>query len=518
MKNIITIIVLLILSNAVNAQDKYWVYLTDKKDCTFNPYEYFDAKAIERRIKNNLPLCDSSDFPLNQNYINQISELCENVDFQSRWFNCVYVSAFENQIMHIQALSFVKSIEQINTFTYPAEYITTTTPDIDDLLERQTKRMQGDLFQANNIDGKGIRIAIFDGGFPSVNTSPVFEHIRNENRIIKTYDFTKKKEFVYYSIAHGTMVMSCIGGILNGQKMGLATGAEFMLAKTEVNSEPFSEEKNWLAAVEWADKNGADIINSSLGYTYQRYFVKDMNGKTSLVSRAANLAARKGILVINSNGNEADSKWKYLGTPADADSVLSIGGIDPYSDYHISFSSFGPTADKRMKPNVCAFGKAAVAGKSKITTASGTSFSSPLVAGFAACAWQTNKDLTNMELYNEIQKSGDLYPYYDYAHGFGVPQASYFINHENTEPAQTFEIIEDKNSIKVIIPDSLAFISSPPAYLYYHIENNKGYLDKYAVISVYSKNVLELKKQNFKNGDIIRFHYRGFTRQLTINN
>ncbi|HBF88195.1 MAG TPA: peptidase S8 [Bacteroidales bacterium] len=516
MKN--SLILLLFLSNFVNAQDRYWVYLTDKKDVTFNPYEYFDPKAIDRRIKTSVSLYDSTDFPLNQAYVHKISELTETVEFESRWFNSVFVSASENQIEEIKRLSFVKDVQSVLFSTYPADYITETTEDIQELLIKQTERMQGSFFSEKNIDGKGVRIAIFDGGFPAVNTSPVFEHIRNENRILKTFDFTKNKEFVYYSIAHGTMVMSCIGGILDGKKMGLATGAEFLLAKTEINSEPFSEEKNWLAAVEWADKNGVDVINSSLGYTYHRYFVKDMDGKTSLVARAANLAARKGILVVNSNGNEADSKWKYLGTPADADSVLSIGGIDPHSDYHISFSSFGPTADKRMKPNVCAFGTAAVAGKNQITKADGTSFSSPLVAGFAACAWQTNRDLTNMELFNEIQKSGDLYPYYDYAHGFGVPQAGYFVNTTMLEKIPTFEIFEDNNLLKIIIPDSLAFISDPPSYLYYHIENNEGYLDKYAVISVYSSNAFELDKSLFNENIKLRFHYRGYTKEVIINN
>ena len=170
--------------------------------------------------------------------------------------------------------------------------------------------------------------------------------------------------------------------------MGLATGANFLLAITEVSSEPFSEEENWLAAVEWAYKNGADIISSSLGYTNNRYFTKDMDGKKSFVVKAASLAARKGMLVINAAGNDGDSEWKVISTPADADSILTIGGVSPETNLHINFSSYGPTADGRMKPNVSAFGEAVVANtKGNVEIAFGTSFATPLVAGFAACAW-----------------------------------------------------------------------------------------------------------------------------------
>lgn len=294
--------------------------------------------------------------------------------------------------------------------------------------------------------------------------------------------------------------------------MGLAPGAEFLLARTEIATEPFSEEENWLAAVEWADKNGADIINSSLGYTFHRYFPENMDGKTSLVARAANLAAAKGILVVNAMGNEGSSKWKTLGTPADADSVLSIGGYDPDSDYHISFSSYGPTTDKRMKPNVSAFGHVIAAGKSGLKTVDGTSFSSPLVAGFAACAWQSNRGLNNMQLFKEIEKSGDLYPYFDYAHGYGVPQANYFVTKENKEATATFEIVQDGSSIKVkVIEAFLPVGDKEKTYLYYHIENAKGVIDKYVVIKVYQSEVQEIKASDLMHNEKLVVHYKGYT-------
>ncbi|OPZ98138.1 MAG: Serine protease AprX [Bacteroidetes bacterium ADurb.Bin408] len=390
-------------------------------------------------------------------------------------------------------------------------------PD-EELLKKQLTRMQGQQFADNNINGKGVRIAVFDAGFPGVDKHEAFKHLRDGKKILKTWDFVKNREFVYAYSSHGTSTLSCITGIYKGIPIGLATESEFLLARTEMsNREPLSEEENWLAAAEWADKNGADIISSSLGYTYHRYFTKDMDGKKSLVTRAANMAASKGMLVINSAGNEGNTKWKFIGAPADADSVLSIGGIAPESNYRISFSSYGPTADKRMKPNVCAFGTAFVAGKVGFTTASGTSFSCPLISGFAACAWQTHRNLTNMELFKEIEKSGDLYPYFDYAHGFGVPQADYFIKCNTKSeisniPPFTYEVKDGFLEVSITgFPeeDTLNVITDEKeVLLYYNIQKPDNSLRFYYVIAVYSKKPLQIDLSKVPKGDKINLFYK----------
>ncbi|MFH2141842.1 MAG: S8 family serine peptidase [Bacteroidota bacterium] len=507
------------ISLLTTGQSRYWVCFSNKKDVSFDPFKYFDAKAIERRIVNDIPLIDSTDFPLNQNYIGQIQQIANEMGFESRWFNAVSVDASDEQIDQIRNLSFVNGIYTISSSSQIMEndFDTSLTTADYDLLKKQTSRMQGDLFEKNGFTGKGIRIAIFDGGFPTVDTSPVFEHIRKENRIIKTFDFTKKKEFVYSYMSHGTSVMSCIGGKINDIKIGLAVDAEFLLAKTEVVSEPFKEEENWLAAAEWADKNGAQIINSSLGYTYQRYFYKDMDGQSTFVTKAANMAASKGILVVNAAGNEGSNKWKYIGAPADADSVLSVGGINPYSDYHTSFSSFGPTYDKRLKPNVCAFGHVIVAGKGDLHETQGTSFASPLVAGFAACALQTDPNMGNMQLFNEIEKSGDLYPYFDYAHGYGVPQASYFTDSKKEQVDPTFLFLKEGDYLNVMIENQI-FDPQSTSYLYYHIQNEKGIIDYYAVINVYQNEALKIYLPDIKGKKIIRVHYKKYTEEYQITN
>ena len=504
------------------AQDKYWVFFSNKDGVQFNPYNYFDIKAIERRHRNGINLFDITDYPLNQSYVDKVSSYVDSVGFQSRWFNATVVWASEEQIFQLNQLNFVKEVRKMelipNLAISDKNNKHSLMSDFWNIRNKQITSMEGELFEPKKINGKGVRIAIFDGGFPNVNTDvdSAFTHILKKNRIISTYDFTKDKENVYYSNTHGTMVLSNIGGIYKGEKLGLATESEFLLAKTEIGAEPFAEEEYWLAAVEWADKNGADIINSSLGYTYQRYFREQMDGR-SLVAKAGNMAFEKGILVVNAAGNEGEQKlWKYIGTPADASNVLSIGGIDPYTDYHISFSSYGPTADGRMKPNVSAMGETVVISKNGATVAQGTSFSSPLVAGFAACVLQMNPNFTVRELFDEIQKSANLYPYYDYAHGYGIPKASYFTQKTKKSTLATFRIKEEKHKLVIEILEQLPNVIGSKSYLYYHISNTKGFLKDYGLIDVYQQKALEIDLSEYTNGDIVRVHYKGYTKEYKL--
>jgi len=319
---------------------------------------------------------------------------------------------------------------------------------------------------------------------------------------------------VYAHNVHGTMVLSCIAGKVNGKNMGLAPDAEFLLARTEVKAEPFSEEENWLQAMEWADKNGADIINSSLAYTYHRYNTFEMDGHTSLVAKAANMAANKGMLVINSMGNDGAQDWKILATPADADSVISVGAISPYTDFHAAYSSFGPTSAFKTKPNVVAIGTVIAAAKSKLKKVKGTSFAAPLVTGFAACAWQSREYLTNMQIFDLIEQSGNLYPYYDYAHGYGVPQAGFFVNGKvNIEIKPTFEFIINEKELIVNVNKELIETKNFKVnnYLYYHIKNEYGYIEKYWLIDVYQQKAVVFDLEEINGYKEITVHYKGFT-------
>ncbi len=468
MKKILSIAAAIIFSLQLQAQNNYWVMLTDKAGTTFDPYSYFDSKAIERYRLNNADLYDISNYPLNDSYVNQIDAIVTDDFGQSRWFNAVAVTATPDQIAALRKLPFVKDVVMLESNMHLAKAEDSEPIDLTGLFSEgapadQLIRMGRDNFRNAGIDGKGVRIAVFDGGFPQVNTHIAFKHLRDEGRIIKTWNFPNKKENVYGWNSHGLMTLSCIAGIHRYQgsdgevrtDIGMATGAEFLLARTEIEAEPFKEEVWWQMAVEWADKNGAQIISSSLGYGKDRYYTKDMNGQ-SYVAKAGNMAARKGILVCNSAGNEGtDDSWLTIITPSDADSVLCVGGIsNSLTEYeHISFSSYGPSADGRQKPNVVAFGHAYTANtgasNDKYHFVDGTSFSCPLVAGFAACALQAKPGLTAMQLFHEIEKSADLYPYCDYTYGYGVPQAGYFTG--NSKPAEpTFKFVKDGENVNLV--------------------------------------------------------------------
>lgn len=524
MKKISLIVTLILSCLSAMSQQCYWVFLTDKQGSTFDPYTYFDAKAIERYRQCGADIYDISNYPVTESYASHVHSLATEEVGQSRWLNAVAVMATPDQIEQIEQLPFVRhtaligggmllaQTQQPAEPTNPQVLKSTNQPALAD----QLLRMQGDKFVAKGIDGKGIRIAVLDNGFPRVNTHKAFQHLRDNNRILDTWNFPTKKSDVYGWGTHGLMTLSCITGVFDTVQLGLATGSEFLLYRTEINTEPFKEEVWWMQAMERADQHGANLISSSLGYGKDRYFTRDMDG-TSYVAKAANLAARKGILVCNSAGNEGDDKsWKTIITPADADSVLCVGGIIHSLNYyqHISFSSFGPSADGRLKPNVVAFGHALAAANNdqKIHEVDGTSFSCPLVAGFAACAWQTHPQLTNMQMLDLIQKSADLHPYFDYALGYGVPQASYFL-YENEMPEPTFHLVDRKDSIEV------QFVKlQPHMTVFFNKQNPDGTLVKYssAELSKVSPNYRMFFHKGALDSCTLNVSYAGYTESFTL--
>ncbi len=523
MKKTFFAVALLLAAVGASAQQAYWVFLADKAGTTFDPYTYFDAKAIERYNACGADLYDISNYPVSAAYEQGVAALATEEVGCSRWMNAVGVMATAEQASRIAALPYVLRVQPLaeggmTLAAAPADedglldYATVDGP-----LEAQLVRMGGKHFRDRGIDGKGIRVAVFDGGFPRVNTHEAFRHLRENKQILKTWNFPNKKENVYGWNSHGTMTLSCIAGRIDGKDLGLATGAEFLLARTEVEAEPFKEEVWWQMAVEWADKNGANIISSSLGYGKERHYTKDMDG-TSYVAKAGNLAARKGMLVCNSAGNEADdSQWQTIITPADADSVLCVGGIEnSLTEYnHIEFSSFGPSYDGRLKPNVSAFGYARTANVTNDNATHyvhGTSFSCPLVAGFAACAWQASPGKTAMEMFRALEQSADLYPYYDYAFGYGVPQAAFFTGDARAaEP--TFRFVEGDNEVSVV---PLKTVTN--ATIFYHYRNADGtlaYYGSHRITYMSDTMPLSVNKRNLVDRTLA-VHLGGYTATYTL--
>lgn len=561
---------------------RYWVVLRDKAGVRFDPATYFAPQAQARRRREHLPPADSTDFPVRADYVRQVQGMVDSVTVVSRWFNAIGCRATPAQAAALRRLPWVRSVEaQPASALLPAALAGAPgrgTPEVSaadrQLAQSQTASLGAADFRRARLDGKGLRIAIFDVGFSGTDQHAAFQHLRAGKRIVATYDFLKKQSFVYAGGSHGTEVLSCIAGVLpDGTALGLAPGAEFLLARTEqLHRERFAEEEAWLAAAEWADRQGADIINSSLGYTTRRYFPEQMNGRTSLVARAATMAVRKGILVVNAAGNDGlDAQWRTIGTPADADSVLAVGGLDPDNYLHIGFSSYGPTADRRLKPNVIAYGTVLAAAPGGYVRTQGTSFASPLLAGFAACAWQQNRKLTAMQLFEQLQAAASLYPYYDYAHGYGMPRAAWFTADEagkKLPTAPTFDFVVQPDSLLAVIirlgvagavvaprelplyADSVTTapvsgkdkpadvpkvgreelappvpgeseksppaapipaLPAPPSYLYWHIADRRGVLRRYEVLDVNQRAVLQIPLRSLQVGDTVQVHYRGFT-------
>ena len=548
---------------------RYWVQLRDKAGVRFDPAAYFAPAARARRRRQHLPPADSTDFPVRPDYLRRVRAAADTVTLVSRWFNAAVCRATPAQAAALRRLPGVRAVRLLpDARLLPAAHPAAAPaaarwePSEADrqLARRQTGSLGGAAFRRAGLDGRGLRIAIFDVGFNGVGQHPAFAHLHDNQQIVATHDFLKNQESVYHGGSHGGEVLSCLAGRLpDGTCLGLAPGAAFLLARTEqMFRERYAEEEAWLAAAEWADRLGADIINSSLGYTTSRYFPEQMNGRTSLVARAAEMAVRKGILVVNAAGNDGDDdQWRTVGTPADGDSVLAVGGLDPDTYLHSDFSSYGPAAGRRLKPNLAAFGTVLAAGPGGYARIEGTSFASPLLAGLAACAWQQERNLSVMELFARLQMAGDLYPYYDYAHGYGRPRAAAVLRGGPAPTAvPTFDFVPNDSAVAVIIRPAAAVVpartlplyadsartlapdesdravpavgretalpapdpaddsppdSAPPAYLYWHVADARGVLRSYEVLAVRQRAVLTVPRRQLQPGDTLRVHYRGFT-------
>jgi serine protease AprX len=500
------------------AQDKYWVSFRNKTTTNFDPYKFFDPKTIENRKNSGLPLSDWYDLPVDAGYIKAVTDLSDSTGYSSRWLNGMAVFATKEKLKKIASLPFVVSVDRMGLIAVPAsgDIKKKDSVDKEDYVCDQIYGLQGEQFAYHHLTGKGIRIAILDIGFVNADKHPAFAYLRSHNGIILTRDFLHHKDQVYDYGGHGTAVLSCIAGKYEGYSMGLAPDAEFLLARTERETSEFRDEEDaWVAAAEWAEQHGAQMISCSLGYTYQRYFYKNMNGRTSVVVKAAALAARKGLLLCIAAGNDGQNNWKFISTPADCDSVLTVGGYDPKTGIHIGFSSFGPTADKRLKPNVIAEGQAWVAKPINFGYEFGTSFSTPLMAGFAACVWQYMHGKSNMEVLHKIETLGSLYPYFDYGHGYGIPQAGYLFEKRPSSDS-TFRIYEEDRKLKASFSGKYFRDSFQTSNLLHDKYLYTKVLDKDGNIKMY--NVIKIEKSDFELQTINKYLYQDRLRDKTEPN
>lgn len=429
-------------------QEKYWIYFKDKDSHKNyeNPETLLSKNALERRKVQGI-LIDYYDIPVNDSYVKQLSALGCKIVNTSKWLNAVSIITNLSIEELKQRCSFIEKITPVKSYipsdekplpAQPAPINTESdffkTASVIDYGQAttQNRMLKIDCLHDKGYTGKNVIIAILDGGFIDADTIMVFDSARVQNRIIGAYDFAVNDSFPYKFDKHGTAVLSVIAANIPGQMVGMAPHAKFLLARTLTDTfDTHTDEDNWIRAMEWADSMGADVINTSLGYSNYfgggdtNYTYADMNGNTTIITKGADIAANKGIIVIASAGNQGNKTWKYISAPCDGDSVLCVGAVNNIK-LRSSFSSYGPSYDSRIKPEVMAMGEAIKViwpGTSGITSMNGTSFSAPLIAGLAACLKQKHPGSTNMEIINAIIKSADRYSNPNTAYGYGIPNA-----------------------------------------------------------------------------------------------
>ncbi len=421
-----------------------WVYFKDKDHASFYfnaPLQMLSQRALDRRVNQHIAL-DSKDIPINLSYINQVKAIVGiTVMAKSKWLNALHIRGRQTDINSLATLSFVSKvdfadktlpqtgkIERTTKFKKVAKYKDSKVHYTYGASENQIQMLNGQLLHQQNYTGLGKIIAVLDAGFPGVDSAMPFQRLRSSNQILGGYNFVSRNPEFYVGDSHGTSVLSTMGGYKENSLIGTAPDASYYLFITEDNTtENPIEESLWVEAAEKADSLGVDIINSSLGYfeydnTNYSHSYKDMNGTTNFISRGAEIAFSRGMLIVVSAGNEGNTTEPHIGAPADAVSVIAVGAVNAVKT-KASFSSVGSSYDLRVKPEVMAQGQAVVVSNASgsITTANGTSFSSPIMAGLLACLWQANPTKTNQEIRELLLKSADRFVAPNNQYGYGIP-------------------------------------------------------------------------------------------------
>jgi serine protease AprX len=414
----------------------YRVYFRDKgnlEPAGFSPANLLSQRAIDRRLKAGIEVPVMSDLPVYSDYLNQVISKGFVLHCTSRWMNTgLYKTQDLKDINSILSLPFVKDVKLVKKPVGKSSYsdkldISQTSADIPPY-DRPLTMVNGLSMHNSGFDGKGVLIAILDGGFDKADRISSLTGLRARKGIKGTRDFILKNTQVYGYHNHGTAVLSILAGKLDGQIEGSAPGADYWLLRTEDVSTEFPvEEDYWAAGAEFADSIGADIISSSLGYcTFDdpamSYKFPDLDGETAFVTRAADFAASKGILVVNSAGNERNKPWVRIIAPSDGDSVVASAAVDGYKSIS-SFSSAGPSADGRVKPDISTQGVSVPIQvlETSVARGNGTSFSCPVLSGLCACILQAVPQATFTDIIDALKRSGDRYNYPDSLYGYGVP-------------------------------------------------------------------------------------------------
>lgn len=432
---------------------RFRVYLKDKGDAGYTldkPEAYLSDKALRRRARQGRPLTET-DLPIARAYLDTLAAAGGKPVVQSKWFSTVVVAAADSLVAErLASLSIVDSVKWVWKGEWetalPAELDTSRFFPSDEpsnlfygYADEQIRMLNGIKLHEAGFRGEGMEVAVIDAGFMNVDRIAVFDSLR----VAGTHNVVFPGESVFEGDDHGTKVLSCLAADMPGIMVGTAPEATYWLIKSEDNRSEFPiEEDYWTAAVEFADSVGVDVITSSLGYfsfdaEELAYDTEALDGQTALISRAAKMAADKGILLFSSAGNEGSGEWGKITFPGDAPDILTVGAVTDHKKKS-AFSSVGFTADYRVKPDVVALGTGCcvIDPSGNVRYANGTSFATPILAGLGVCLWQAFPSLSNKEIVDLLQRSGSQYKRPDAELGYGIPDVYKIYKHERKYVSQ----------------------------------------------------------------------------------
>jgi len=427
------------LSHVIQAQQKFWVFFDERET---NAAPAISGETIENRRMLQLQEIQTSDFPLKKTYIDSLQSLDIEIHRQSRWLNAVSAELTPEQKRKLSEISFVKGLREIIVGTclearahIPLEaraHIPLEAQAHDDFkpdlrVDYALKQMGVEGFLFNNLDGTGVNIGVIDVGFYGLEKDPALAHAVESQRIKAVHDYINPAKVNHFneketdSDFHGTEVLKAIGGKIESEDilLGISNKASFYLARTDSGKREFrGEEDNWVAAIEWLDSLGVRLVNTSLGYgsgftdPNESYLPENMDGKTSVISKAATLAVReKGMILVVSAGNEGENPaWQVVSTPGDAYEPITVGASDQHG-LKMDYSSIGPDFLPYVKPDVACY------------ALYGTSFAAPLITGYIGALLQLKPDLKSEDIKEVLFKSGDMYPFPNNYVGYGFPNA-----------------------------------------------------------------------------------------------
>ena len=446
-----------ISQRSVAQEFKFLIQFKDKNNSGFHlsdPSSFLSIKSIQRKLKLHIGI-DSTDLPVTLDYIDSLSALTSvKILNKSRWFNQVLISISDTAVLHqIRQFPFVLSSVSVNNHRLKKitdsisvnKYSGWNTSISSENLKTQSSNTlpinygasasqiqihHGDYLHILGFHGESMTIAILDNGFNNYLHNPAFDSLRNSQRILGSYDFVHQKKTVDEESIHGSNCFSIIAADMPGTLVGSAPKASYWLFKTEDDdSESPVEEQNWVAAAEFADSVGVDLITTSLGYSYFDDSVYDLtyserNGHTALVSLAANMAVAKGMIVTASAGNSGfePAEKKYVVCPADGDRVYAVGAVSAIGII-AGFSSWGPNGGGQVKPDGVSVGSGTsfIGPDGQLYTGGGTSYANPNLAGLITCLWQAFPEFGPTDILSAVRQSSNQYEYPDDRYGYGLP-------------------------------------------------------------------------------------------------